>query len=302
MTGLGIGTIGVALAASGYQLAATLIAHRFTTARRVRPSSPPPAAEGETDFHCVRFPARDGKVTLSAWYCASRNARSAVVLVHGRNSCRGDELRGSTFVLARRLVDAGLSVLMVDLRGHGDSDHARLSFGHHERHDVLGAVDFLLSRGYVAGRIGVLGASMGGSSAISAAAAELAIGALVTDSAFADFGEVLRAQFRRLTKLPDVFLYAATRVGRRMIGIDLRHHSVVAAMTLLRNRPTLVIHADFDPFVPVSHAHALADAGASSLWITASNRHLGSFGATGEEYLHRVTAFFADHLSKNSRQ
>src|SRR5207247_5020959 len=114
-----------------------------------------------------------------------------------------------------RIVEAGISVLRIDLRGHGSSSAARLSYGAAERHDVLGAVDWLLERGYDAGRIGVLGASMGASTALLACAEETAIGALVADSPFADFGTMIERQYRRLSGgLPAFLLPGALGCAR----------------------------------------------------------------------------------------
>ena len=61
---------------------------------------------------------------------------------------------------------------MIDLRGHGQSSPARMSFGLKEHRDILGAVDWLKGRGYRPGHIGVLGQSMGGASTLYAVAAE----------------------------------------------------------------------------------------------------------------------------------
>jgi uncharacterized protein len=271
-----------------------VVAHLFTTPRRIPPRPLP--TEAANEFTSVRFPARDGSVQLTAWYRRTAHATSAVIFVHGRDSCRGDELRGNTFRLAQRIASQGMSVVMLDLRGHGDSDAARLTFGRRERHDVLGTVDFLLARGYPAGRIGVLGASMGGASVIAAAADDTAIGAVVTDSAFADLGDVLRLQFTRLTKLPACCLSGALVVARFLTGEDLTLHSPLQSMRRLRGRPALVIHAVRDPFVPVAHARALAAAGNARTWITTGDRHLGSYHAVGEEYDAVVSAFFLRHL------
>jgi pimeloyl-ACP methyl ester carboxylesterase len=285
--------LGTALAGS-YGLIALVIAHRFTTARRVTPPDPPMPHRAR--FTRTRFPARRDALTLSAWYARADAPQGAIILVHGRDACRGDELRGSTFDLAIELMDAGFSILMLDLRGHGESDRGRLTFGRHEARDILGAVDFLLARGYQPARIGVLGASMGGASAIVAAAHEPAIGALVTDSAFADFGEVLRLQFSRLTHLPAIFLSGAALAARALTGEQLLRHTTEHDMRALSGRPILVIHAVDDPFVPVTHAHVLARAGEGTLWITAGDRHLASFGAARAEYHAMVREFFAHHL------
>jgi len=278
-----------------YLLLIVVIAHRFTMPKRVRLGLPSNASDAPV-LHTVSFPARGDALRLTATYTETANAESAIILVHGRNARRGEELRGDTSQLVAHFARLGFSVLLVDLRGHGDSANARLTFGVRERRDVLGAVDFLLARGYAPRRIGVLGASMGGVSAIGAAAHEPAIGAVVTDSAFCTLHDVLRIQFVRLTRLPGWCLSGATMVASVLTGEKLRHHTATHDMTRLRGRPTLVIHARHDPFVPVSHAHALAHAGDTQLWITDGTRHLSSYTDAPDEYARVVGEFFQLHL------
>ena len=274
-----------------YVVLAVVVAHLFTTPRRVQP-----ADHTGVSYERVQFCARGESLQLVASYRRTAAATGAVILVHGRDACRGEELRGTTRALVLELASRGFSVVMIDLRGHGESDGARLTFGLRERHDILGAVDFLLHRGYQPGRIGVLGASMGGVSAIAAAAEEQAIGALITDSAFASLHDVLSTQFTRLTRLPSCVLAGALLAARALTGEDLLGHVPAQNMMRLRGRPTLIIHAEHDPFVPVQHARKLAMAGACSMWITPGSRHLSSFGNTGCEYLETVGVFFALHL------
>ena len=283
-----------ALLALLYTVVAVVVAHLFPPPRRVGPH-----AHAGTNYERVHFCARGESLRLVASYRRVHRATGVVILVHGRDACRGDELRGTTEALVRDLSARGLSVMMMDLRGHGESDHARLTFGRRERHDILGAVDFLLLRGYPPGGIGVLGASMGGASAIAAAAEEPAIGALITDSAYASLEEVLSAQFTRLTKLPQFVLAGALVAARALTGENLLHHAPELNMQRMRGRPTLVIHAQHDPFVPVRHARVLAQAGAADVWITAGSGHLSSYGAAGPEYRELVGAFFAQHLVRD---
>jgi uncharacterized protein len=287
--------VAVACGAALYIALIVCVAHLFTTPKRVDVPAPP-AVDGAT-FDRVQFRARDDGLELRAWYRAAPCANGAVILVHGRDACRGSELRGSTFELAAHFAALGLSVLMLDLRGHGESAASRLTFGRKERMDILGAVDFLLSRGYRRGSVGVLGASMGGAGAIAAAAEESAIGAIVTDSSFADLADLLRGQFSRLTRLPGCCLGSALFAARVLTGVDLVRNSPARDMLQLRGRPTLVIHAAGDPFVPVGHAKTLAIAGGTTLWITESERHLGSFNSGAPEYSAVVSNFFSRHLT-----
>jgi dipeptidyl aminopeptidase/acylaminoacyl peptidase len=107
-------------------------------------------------------------VRLHAWALLSRDASPDhwVLLLHGYRSDRSVlQLRARFF--SRR----GFNVLLLHFRGHGGSDRARISYGYHERRDVIAAFEFIrsLRPGHRA-RIGIDGISMG------AAAAAYAVG------------------------------------------------------------------------------------------------------------------------------
>lgn len=293
-------TICLAVLTTTYAALTLIVAHRFTLARRVRPR-PAPDAGCEAQFAPVHFSARGELLRLAAWFAEASDADAAVVLVHGRDACRGDELRSDTFALAHEFLRAGFSVLMLDLRGHGDSAPSRLSYGIHERRDVLGAVDYLLAQGIAPGRIGVLGASMGAVTALGAAAGEPAIGALVLDSAFCSFPEVARAQFSRLTRLPTWMMTGAMFVAGALTRARFSVHTAEHDMRLRVGRPTLVIHSLADPFVPVSHAMHLAAISGAAYWFTDSSRHLGSYAHAPLDYGRRTVAFFVDALRPMGR-
>lgn len=281
-----------ALLLVSYTGVAGLVAQRFTSAQRKAP-----CAIGSRQLCLVRFPARDGLASIAASYLPVPGARGAVVFVHGKDACRGDELKGDTTALAARFNEAGFAVLMIDLRGHGDSSRARLTYGQRERFDVLGAVDWLRAQGHA--RIGVLGASMGAASTLLAAADEPGIQALVADSAFCDFGQMIERQYRKLSHLPGFVLPGALAIGRALTGVAL--HTVrpleAAARLGLARRPCLLIHSAGDRFIPPVDAERLAAASRGELWITQSQGHIGSYRAQPAAYAERVLGFFAQHLA-----
>lgn len=70
--------------------------------------------------------------------------------------------------LCRRVANLGVAVLAIDLRGHGHSGGPG-SFGRSEQHDVWAAIDVLGKRDDIdAGRLGVIGHSLGGVAATRA--------------------------------------------------------------------------------------------------------------------------------------
>jgi pimeloyl-ACP methyl ester carboxylesterase len=91
----------------------------------------------------------------------------ALLWVHGFNTCRSCEFDGRFIEFANTLHASGFNILMIDLRGHGESEGERVTFGKQEKWDVLGAVDWLHQRGFT--KIGVLGASLGAVSTVEAA-------------------------------------------------------------------------------------------------------------------------------------
>ncbi len=175
-----------------------------------RPQVGTPQSAHNLSYEDVSFTSRNDQVALSGWFIPARNSDRAVVFVHGKDSCRSCEFSNHSLDFASDLHERGFNVFMFDLRGHGQSSAARVSFGLLEKNDVLGAVDWLRDRGFAPGRIGVLGVSLGSASAAYAAAEEPAIGALVIDSGFADFGMLAGAIIRQSPGNAAILLPAAT--------------------------------------------------------------------------------------------
>ena len=125
----------------------------------------------------VSFEASDG-VRLSAWYVPSENG-AAIVLLHGAGSTRTAVLDQAGVLAAH-----GYGLLLVDARGHGRSSGRAMDLGWYGDEDVSGAVSFVAAQPDVsAGRIAVLGLSMGGEEALGAAAADPRIQAVVAEGA-----------------------------------------------------------------------------------------------------------------------
>jgi dipeptidyl aminopeptidase/acylaminoacyl peptidase len=116
----------------------------------------------------VSFPARGSdEITITAWWIEEKPTapKKAFVLVHGRRANKKALVRFAPIFASR-----GISTLLVDLRGHGESSDGCTTFGDREREDVIGAVDYLFEKGYSPDdRIGIYGISMGGTTAFLAA-------------------------------------------------------------------------------------------------------------------------------------
>ena len=136
-------------------------------------------AEVGLDYEPVAFRASDG-VGIKGWFIprGRRRAQADVVFVHGWMWNRLGNVAGHVPIddrdvdflpVTKALHDAGYSVLLYDIRKHGESESGKglLSFGPLEKYDFIGAVNYLRSRADVDGeRIGSLGISMGGTIAL----------------------------------------------------------------------------------------------------------------------------------------
>jgi pimeloyl-ACP methyl ester carboxylesterase len=133
-----------------------------------------PVASFAVPHENVTFRSADG-VRLAGWYVPSRNG-AAIVLVHGGGGSR-DGLRLHAAMLARH----GYGVLLYDERGRGQSGGRSNGFGWDWPGDVDSAVTFLERHGVR--HVGVLGLSTGAEVALTSAADDHRIAAVVADGA-----------------------------------------------------------------------------------------------------------------------
>ncbi len=137
----------------------------------------PVTAAAPADTETVSLMTNDG-VRLSAWYTPSRTG-ATVVLLHGAGGSRADTA-GHAAVLVRH----GYGVLALDARGGSAATATGVVWGWHGDQDVAAAVDFLRARSDVdPGRIAAVGLSMGAEEAITAAAGDPRLKAVVAEGA-----------------------------------------------------------------------------------------------------------------------
>jgi dienelactone hydrolase len=112
----------------------------------------------------VSLESTDG-VNLKGWWVAGESGGSerAVILVHGWGGDRSDE---QVLETAAIYANAGYSVLMPDLRGHGGSEKVRRTLGDRERRDVRGALSWVERQGFEPESTVLHGFSMGAATVV----------------------------------------------------------------------------------------------------------------------------------------
>jgi pimeloyl-ACP methyl ester carboxylesterase len=294
---LSIGAAGVGIAGlAGIALATAGLAAFIGTPRRMFNPLKSPARRGAA-CDDVTFTPRGGGPRLAAWSMPAPGAQRAIILTHGKDASRTAEFFGRFTEFGGRLQARGFHVLMLDMRGHGQSEGGGHTFGARERMDVLGAWDWLRGRGFEAGAIGLLGVSMGAAASIGALALEPDVRAVIADCGYADLPALIGNRWRALTRLPEVFALPGWWLAQRHAGEDLSTVRPVRWMRKVDGRKVLLIHGDRDRVVPVQDAYGLwAARPECDLWIVRGARHGGCYALDPVTYLDRVAAFFESRL------
>jgi pimeloyl-ACP methyl ester carboxylesterase len=250
-------------------------------------------------YEDVTFTPRGDDILLSGWFFPGESAAPYVIFVHGIDSQRTDA--GAVDLAARLVRSEGYNVLIFDLRGHGTSEGDTITAGDRERHDVLGAYDYVLSRGAVPGGVGLIGRSYGAGIAIMAAALEPGIAAVVADSPFTSVEEKAAHEAALRTPLPEwlvpVFMPPARLFGSVLYGIDIGDLRPVRDVSKLAY-PVLVIHGEADTRTPVSHGRRVYEAAppGSELWTLPGAGHTRAFIDEPDEYERRVRKYLSERF------
>src|SRR5438105_6899736 len=292
-----IATIVMSIAA--YGAISFYVADQFSHADR-QPITRAPLVHAAT-YEDVRFQTSDG-LNLTGWFFPQPGDRAAIV-VHGRNSNRiQSEINGVRRGehIADFLIADGFSVLLFDLRGHGNSDGDRYSFGWYERRDVAAAIDFVASRGYAESRIALLGVSLGAGTVLHELDLHPNVGPIVTDSAYEDLGVVLEEKLEEETKgVPGWFTPGVLFAANVEMGVPMGQVRPIAFVQAHPERAFLFIHCADDELVALHHAYDLKAASAnpaSELWVESGCHHAQGYETHPAEYEAHVVAFLDARL------
>lgn len=237
------------------------------------------------EFEQVTFPSEDGTV-IRGWWLDVPGSEQVAVVSHG---FRGD--KSQMLGISTGLFRAGISVLLFDFRGNGDSEDGPQSLGHHEQQDLRAAIGVARERRPDA-ELGLVGFSMGAAVSVLVGAEDSTISRIVADSSFADMHGVV-ATAAATARVPGAFAHLVDYATRGLYGYGFSQVRPIDAIARVAPRPLLMFHGTADRTIPVEHAHRLrAQAGPTAhLELTEGADHCGSYFEDRPGYIAAVAAF-----------
>lgn len=222
-------------------------------------------------FEALQLPTADGE-TLAAWFVPAPQERAVLLFLHGNAgniSHRLDSLR--------LFHELGLSVLIIDYRGYGQSTGRPTEPGTYE--DARAAWRYLVEeRAIPERRIVLFGRSLGGAVA-TWLAANTAPRALIVESAFRSVPDVAA----------EIYWFLPVRLLARL-------HYPVESLLPQVSAPVLIIHSRDDEIIPFAHGELLhAAAPEPKKLLELEGDHNTGFLQSRSRYAAGIDAFLSSH-------
>ena len=253
------------------------------------------------DHEDVAFKASDG-VTLRGWLIKGGTDR-VIVQSHfgvqcnragycpdGKGLIKPWKQNISFLRQAKYLADKGYSVLMYDLRGHGESDvgtNPWISWGPEEAKDVIAAVEYITSgRADLSGAsVGLLSICMGAASTTYAYGMEGGLRDFPNIKALIAIQPLLYSYFVDAFGMPGFLQRAGGKVTTSRLGFDLDTKSFLPDAKSI-TVPTLVVQNRNDPWTNLDMVKAYYDGltvEKEMVWLDIEKSRFAAYDYIGRE-------------------
>ncbi|SYX87130.1 Alpha/beta hydrolase [Paenibacillus alvei] len=237
------------------------------------------------------------KVTLTSFdglklqgyeYRQEHSTHKWAIVVHGYMGF-GKEMAQ----VVKKFYDRGYQVLLVDLRGHGESEGDYIGMGWHDRLDMVGWIKRIVGNDPES-QIALYGVSMGGATVMMTSGEELPanVKVIVEDCGYTSAYDEFTYQLKRLFHLPAFpIMTASNMVVNFRAGYDLKEASALKQVAKSKT-PILFIHGDADTFVPYEMVHELyAEAKVEKDLLVIQDAGHGGAHLAGAVYWNKVWEF-----------
>jgi dipeptidyl aminopeptidase/acylaminoacyl peptidase len=263
-------------------------------------------------YEDVTFKASDG-VTLSGWLVKGGTDKVIIQSHFGVQCSRAGytpKVQGMIKMWnkdieflnqARYLVDAGYSVLMYDLRNHGESGAGTcpwITWGPEESKDVIAAVDFISNHpDYKDSKIGLLSICMGTSATALAYGVENGLQNYENIKALVSVQPLTYAKFVKAMGVPNFLVKRANKPIQERTGIDFSTNTFMPNVKNI-TVPTLVIQNQNDPWTDIDLIEQYYDelrAEKEMLWLDIEKKRAAAYDWIGKNP-EKILGWFGKYL------
>jgi len=231
-----------------------------------------------------------GAPELVGWVADRIGSCGAIVLLHGRGANRLALVQR-----AKLLFDAGYSVVLFDLSGHGESGGSVQGFGYSESQDAVRIMAFARQR-FPGERLGAVGSSLG-AAAFVFAAQQAPADAYVLEQLYASLRETTawRMPFHFWRGFQADVLLAQMPLRLGVSADDVRPVDRLGKI----GKPLMLLAGSIDPFIDRGQVLALQNAAAGSelVWFEGAG-HVDLLRYDQPRYRDAVLPFLATKLCR----
>ncbi|MGN0526918.1 MAG: alpha/beta hydrolase [Acutalibacteraceae bacterium] len=202
-------------------------------------------------------------------------------------------------VYAKHYYEMGFNVVVVEARGHGDSEYSRITMGWLDRFDVVDVTENIVKQDEKA-KIVIHGVSMGGATAVSVSGEALPsnVFAIIDDCGFESVWKSLSGQLKE-NHIPSFpLLYVSSGVTDLISGWSFKEASPLEQVKKA-TVPMLFIHGENDSFVHISQSNNLFMACNSAVKkqvVIKDADHANSVFTDSEKYWNAVDSFILENF------
>jgi hypothetical protein len=239
-----------------------------------------------------------GGYPLFGIYFPAESSHQTVMVVHGFSYGLYGSVKYMPMFRKRNF-----NILLVDLRHHGRSGGANITWGEKEKHDLSAWTSWVLAQHGKEGILGTLGESLGGATVLQHAAIDPRVAFTIADCPFSNLRDLLTHILRTDYRLPPCPLLELGEFWCRILaGFNFQSASPIHAMGRIQT-PVLLVHGEEDALVPAEMSRELFEAktsGIREIHLVPGAEHAQALSHDPQRY-EEIAGKFIENALKTSR-
>lgn len=222
---------------------------------------------------------------LCGYLTSCKNSIGCIILSHGISCNHATMLHHVEF-----FKNQNYDVLLVDQRGHGNSDLTISTYGFKEKEDISLWIAYLRNIGYK--KIGIMGHSMGASIALLTCSEPVKPDFVISESAYSNLKDLIKFNSEDIKLLSPIILFNLNLMCKILHRFSLEDIDVLKAIKS-SNIPILFIHGDKDELIPFHMSMDMSKATNNDIYIVKNCRHsiYNNIDTSLDEYETKIKCF-----------